>query len=98
MKNKQRIFTKAMSMVENEEYSCNCLGDAIALDDCENPERVAAVERYRAMYGFGGEAGYDGTIDRFLMAVIKQDNDDQIFGLRILLLGFACEAWDDVGL
>ena len=98
MKNKRQIFKKAIADIEEEGYSCNCLGFAIAPKDSGNLERVAAVEKYRAMFGFGGEAGYnnDGN-DKFLLAVTER-REKEIFSLRILLLGFACEAWSDVGL
>jgi len=96
MKNKRQIFKKAMADIEEEGYSCNCLGLAIA-PHSENPERVAVVEKYRAMFGFDGEKGYNGGEDHFLVAVTDRKEKD-IFGLRILLLGFACEAWGDVGL
>jgi len=97
MKNKRQIFKKAMANVEKEGYSCNCLGFAIHPNNSENPERVAVVEKYRALFGFGGEKGYNGGEDHFLVAVTDRKDKD-IFGLRILLLGFACEAWGDVGL
>jgi len=96
MKNKQRIFAKALSQLEEKEYSCNSLGSAIAPNDCDDPERKAAVEKYRTMYGFGGEAGYTGDgMDSFLLAVTDRKEKDT-FGLRILLLSFAYEAWSDV--
>jgi len=97
MKDKRKIFKKAMSDVEEEGYSCNCLGFAIAPDDCMDPERVAAVMKYRAMFGFGYDNDDVSSADHFLLAVDNQENKD-VFGLRILLLGFACEAWSDVGL
>jgi len=93
MKNKRQIFKKAMTNVEEEVYSCNALGFAIAPDNSMDPERTAAVAKYRTMFGFGETYGTDD----FLIAVDNPKNKD-IFGLRILLLGFACEAWSDVGL
>ena len=47
MKNKKRVFKKAMSLVETEGYSCNCLGFAVNRDDSDDPERVATVDKYK---------------------------------------------------
>jgi len=96
MKNKKRIFKKAMSLVKSEAYSCNCLGFAIDRNYSDNPERIATVDKYRYIYGFNGENWFnDFGNDAFLMAV-EDGKEKNVFGLRILLLSFAEQVWNDV--
>lgn len=95
MKNKHRVFSKALRILEAEEYSCNALAFSVS-KDANSPDRKYAIAKYRYIYGFGdAHAGY--VPDLFLIAV--DDDDGKVkdpFGLRILLLGFAEQVWNDV--
>ena len=94
MKNKHRVFLKALRTLEEEEYSCNALAFAVS-EDAGSPVRKQTITKYRYIYGFEYDA--NSGVDPFLIAV---DNDNgrvkDSFGLRVLLLGFAEQVWDDV--
>lgn len=93
MKYKHRVFSKALRILEEEDYSCNALAFAIAPGDPLDSDREAAIHKYRDIYGFTGENRLDeNDCDAFLMAV---ENERDSFGLRILLLSLAEVAWDD---
>ena len=91
MKYKNRVFSKALRTLEVDEYSCNALRNAFSNDP--SIERMAVIEKYRAIFGYTeGNNRDERGHDAFLRS-IEEELDP--FGLRILLLSLAKVAWDD---
>ena len=91
MKYKNRVFSKALRTLEVGEYSCTVLRNAFSNDP--SIERMAVVEKYRAIFGYTKENNLNeyGN-DAFLISIEKESDR---FGLRILLLSLAQVVWDD---
>ncbi len=92
--NKNKVFLKALNGLEREEYSCHALRSATR-GDCSLEVFKPTLEKYRGMFGFDNICD---PVDHFLLAIINHCRKEEIeeYDFRVLLLGFARAAWDDM--
>ena len=97
MKNKDKVFERALEVLEAEKFSCNALRKGIRnINDMDLLGTVQHTREYREMFGFiPGDDGDD--IDPFVRAINKHCSDQvSAFEFRVLLLSLAQVAWDDI--
>ena len=97
MKNKNKVFKKALEVLESKEFSCNALRQAISdINKVNRFDTGYHTKEYREMFGFP-QFYNDGGFDPFVQAVGKHcSGSDEAFEFRVLLLSLAQVAWDDV--
>ena len=96
MKNKDKVFERALEVLEGSKFSCNALRQALLDINMDFLGTIQHTREYRKMFGFiPGADG--GDLDPFMKAINNHcSGKDEAFEFRILLLSLAQVAWDDI--